>query len=332
MNAKFKKTIVKSAAAALFLAAASLAGALTLQTNPVKEELIKNHEGISEETYREILSAADATDDPGELGLGGDGAAAFLLGPSGAAVLGAMIKEYGKFGAEDFRNLGRRVDARKAEIAGEAKGKSDRALALAGAYEELHKLYQTKAKAVRAAELMYDDFKLEKQSRLKYITGQLESFKIEALPADGDSGAMKLRFTNGFKDYALHVRKVKFDMGFYAGDDAKPFFLRKGVLYPFISPVAPGEVREEIVSCGDACQKALTADNSSAKFDILQITGHVPDRIELVNLTKPDAREFEKFDAESFAKEREKRIGAIKEADAALAAAKAKIDKLLEGD
>ncbi len=325
MKAKLKKIIVKPAVLALCLAAASLAGAAGSQTNPVREELAENHEGISEETYREILNASEAPD------IIASGATA-LLGTYGTALVGAMAKEYGNFSAEDFRDLARRVDARNAEIAGdlvEIKKKDVRARALYDAFNELGVQYRTKYEAVRALIWAYDELDLEKLDRFNYKNDQLEKFKIEALPAEGESGAMKLKFTNGFKDY--HVHRIWFDMGFFAEGKAKPLFLRKDIKYPFMSPVAPGEVREEIVACGKACQKALNADKSAGEFDILRIEGHVPDSFVLVELRKPDdsERRTVKYINKN---EVENRFCEVQSADWALNAAKKKIDALLKDD
>lgn len=334
---------VKAALLTLALAAAAGAeGFLLKNGNPVRKEFAAIHRpaGVSERYFHSVedvigdceLVAALNSPDREEKSAAEEIYAAGT--PEEQALARVISDRYGSFGAEDFAGLARSAEEKDFAAAGELgerEKKDALARALYDAYAELHGLYFRKNAAVAALREIYRELRLDETDRADYINGQLDLFKIEAGPVPGEPESMMLKFTSGFGDYYVH--EVRFDMELSAGSGSTPLYRRKDVLYPFLSPVAPGEVREEIVSCGAECQKALAAKNVAGKFSVAKMTGHVPYSAELVQLVRPEKLKTEKTGQDpDRRKEIEKRAGELREADRLIAEARARIDRLLSDD
>jgi len=65
-----------------------------------------------------------------------------------------------------------------------------------------------------------------------------------------------------------------------------PYYRVDNIYYPFLTPLKPGEERQEIISCSSDCQKAFTHENVYGYIDVTEGLTRVKNSNRMLRLKK----------------------------------------------
>lgn len=125
-------------------------------------------------------------------------------------------------------------------------------------------------------QLIYNDFLERKISTVKV--------KLDRVPDNPKNIA--LTFSNSSDNLSFTQISMKIDIKAEGRD--VPYYTVKNINYPFLTPLKPGEERQEIISCGTDCQKAMAHDNVYGSFVINGAYARVSGSNRLLSLSSTD--------------------------------------------
>ena len=155
----------------------------------------------------------------------------------------------------------------------------------------------------------YDLDNLIYQDYVNSKLGQL-NVKLDKIPDDPKS--ISLTFSN--KTDLLSFTNISMTIEIKGEGRDVPYYSVKNIQYPFLTPLKPGEERQEIISCRTDCQKAFSHENAYGAIDVTESFARVKNSNRLLYLRK--ATDWDKSvnarKLKDISERREKIVAAVK--------------------
>ena len=118
-----------------------------------------------------------------------------------------------------------------------------------------------------------------------YVNSKLGQLNVKLDKIPDDSTSLSLTFSNNTD--LLSFTQINMTIEIKGEGRDVPYYRVDNIYYPFLTPLKPGEERQEIISCSSDCQKAFTHENVYGYIDVTEGLTRVKNSNRMLRLKKP---------------------------------------------